>query len=98
MERDLALMIPEIIVLLTVVFALIAEMIRLPRLALVVTVTGLLLATEKAQRVAGCYCRTGRRAGLGCASDDRGGTRSGAEQRLGHIARAPASSGGVAPS
>ncbi len=45
MERDLALMIPEIIVLLTVVFALIAEMLRLPRLALVVTVAGLLLAT-----------------------------------------------------
>jgi len=45
MERDLALMIPEIIVLLTVVFALVAEMLRLPRIALAVTLAGLLLAT-----------------------------------------------------
>jgi len=45
MERDLALIIPEIIVLLTGVIALVAEMLRLPRIALTVTVTGLLLAT-----------------------------------------------------
>ena len=45
MERDLAFLIPEIIILLTVVFALIAEMLRLPRLALAVTIVGLLLAT-----------------------------------------------------
>ncbi len=45
MGRDLALLIPEIIILLTVVFALIAEMLRAPRIALAVTVTGLLLAT-----------------------------------------------------
>ncbi|PHS22780.1 MAG: oxidoreductase [Robiginitomaculum sp.] len=45
MERDLAFLIPEIIVLLTVVFALIAEMVRQPRLAFVVTLAGLLLAT-----------------------------------------------------
>ncbi|NOY16146.1 MAG: NADH-quinone oxidoreductase subunit N [Gammaproteobacteria bacterium] len=45
MERDLALIIPEIIVLLTGVVALVAEMLRLPRIALTVTVTGLLLAT-----------------------------------------------------
>jgi len=32
MERDLALLIPEIIILLTVVFALVAEMLRLPRI------------------------------------------------------------------
>ncbi len=45
MERDLALIIPEIIVLLAVVFALVAEMLRLPRIALAVIVVGLLLAT-----------------------------------------------------
>jgi NADH-quinone oxidoreductase subunit N len=45
MERDLALLIPEIIVLLTAVVALVAEMLRLPRLALAVSVAGLLLAT-----------------------------------------------------
>lgn len=45
MERDLALIIPEIIVLLTGVIALVTEMLRLPRTALTVTVTGLLLAT-----------------------------------------------------
>ncbi|HED15477.1 MAG TPA: NADH-quinone oxidoreductase subunit N [Gammaproteobacteria bacterium] len=45
MERDLALIIPEIIVLLTGVIALVAEMLRLPRIALTVTVIGLLLAT-----------------------------------------------------
>jgi len=45
MERDLALLIPEIIILLSIVIALIAEMLRLPRLALAITVAGLLLAT-----------------------------------------------------
>ena len=45
MAEDLALLIPEIIVLLTIVFALIAEMLRLPRIALAVSITGLLLAT-----------------------------------------------------
>lgn len=44
MEKDIALMIPEIIVLLTVVFALIAEMLRAPRVALYVTIAGLVLA------------------------------------------------------
>jgi NADH-quinone oxidoreductase subunit N len=45
MERDLAFLIPEITVLLSVVFALIAEMARQPRIAFVVTLGGLLLAT-----------------------------------------------------
>jgi len=45
MERDLALLIPEITLFLTIVLALVAEMLRRPRIALVVTVTGLLLAT-----------------------------------------------------
>jgi len=45
MADDLALLIPEIIVLLTIVCALVAEMLRLPRIALVVTLIGLLLAT-----------------------------------------------------
>ncbi len=45
MARDLAFLIPEIMVLLTIVFALVAEMLRLPRLALIITVAGLLLAT-----------------------------------------------------
>ncbi len=45
METDLALLIPEIIILLTVVFALIAEMLRAPRIVLTVTIVGLLLAT-----------------------------------------------------
>ncbi len=45
MERDLTLLIPELIILITVVIALISEMLRLPRVALVVTVTGLLIAT-----------------------------------------------------
>ncbi|GMR17973.1 MAG: NADH-quinone oxidoreductase subunit N [Gammaproteobacteria bacterium] len=45
MARDLALLIPEIIILLTVVFALVAEMLRMPRLALAVIIFGLLLAT-----------------------------------------------------
>jgi len=45
MARELAFLIPEIIVLLTIVFALVAEMLRLPRIALGVTLLGLLLAT-----------------------------------------------------
>jgi len=45
MADDLALLIPEITVLLTIVFALVAEMLRLPRVALAVTLAGLLLAT-----------------------------------------------------
>ena len=45
MARDLAFLIPEIIVLLTIVFALVAEMLRLPRIALSVILVGLLLAT-----------------------------------------------------
>lgn len=45
MARDLALLIPEIVVLLTAVSALVAEMLRLPRIALMATLAGLLLAT-----------------------------------------------------
>ena len=45
MARELAFLIPEITVLLTIVFALVAEMLRLPRIALGVTLLGLLLAT-----------------------------------------------------
>lgn len=45
MANDLSLLIPEITVLLTIVFALVAEMLRLPRVALAVTLFGLLLAT-----------------------------------------------------
>ncbi len=45
MERDLAFLIPEIVVLLTAVIALVAEMLRLPRVALAVALAGLLLAT-----------------------------------------------------
>ncbi len=45
MARDLALLIPEIIVLLTIVAALVSEMLRLPRIALAITLIGLLLAT-----------------------------------------------------
>ena len=44
MERDLAFLIPEIIIVLTVVVALIAEMLRLPRTVLSVTIIGLLIA------------------------------------------------------
>ena len=42
MGRDLALLIPEIVVLLTAVGALVAEMLRRPRIALAVAVIGLL--------------------------------------------------------
>ncbi len=47
MGHDLALLIPEIIILLTVVVALIAEMLRFPRTVLTVTIIGLLLATAQ---------------------------------------------------
>jgi proton-translocating NADH-quinone oxidoreductase chain N len=45
MARDLALLAPEIAVLLTAVGALVFEMLRLPRVALPFTVVGLLVAT-----------------------------------------------------
>jgi NADH-quinone oxidoreductase subunit N len=45
MGHDLALLIPEIAVLLTAVGALIAEMLRRPRISLVVAVIGLVVAT-----------------------------------------------------
>ncbi len=45
MERDLPLLIPEISLLLTVVLALIAEMLHLSRTVLSITITGLLIAT-----------------------------------------------------
>jgi len=45
MANDLALLSPELIVLLTVVLALVAEMLRRPLIALIVIVAGLLLAT-----------------------------------------------------
>lgn len=45
MADDLALLIPEITLLLTIVFTLVAEMRRSPRIALAVTLAGLLLAT-----------------------------------------------------
>jgi len=47
MADDLALLIPEIILLLSIVFALVAEMLRRPRIALAVSITGLLLATAQ---------------------------------------------------
>jgi len=47
MERNLSLLTPEIIILIVVVVALIAEMLRKPQLALIVTVSGLLLATQQ---------------------------------------------------
>ena len=45
MGRDLALLIPEIVVLLTAVGALVAEMLRRPQIALLVAVSGLIVAT-----------------------------------------------------
>ncbi len=42
MGRDLALLTPEIVALLTAVGALVAEMLRRPRIALMVAVIGLL--------------------------------------------------------
>ncbi len=53
MARDLALLIPEIAVLLTAVGALIAEMLRRPRIALLVSVIGLLAATGLTLRLIG---------------------------------------------
>ncbi|GGY61839.1 NADH-quinone oxidoreductase subunit N [Marinobacter zhanjiangensis] len=53
MGRDLALIIPEIAVLLTAVGALIAEMLRRPRIALVVAVIGLFVATGLTLRLVG---------------------------------------------
>ncbi len=47
MARDLALLIPEITLILTIVAALVAEMLRRPRAALVFTLAGLLLATAQ---------------------------------------------------
>ncbi len=45
MAAELALLTPEITLLLTIVFALVAEMLRLPRIALGVALSGLLLAS-----------------------------------------------------
>ncbi len=45
MAHDLVLLIPEIILLLTIVFTLVAEMLRRPSIALTITLVGLLLAT-----------------------------------------------------
>lgn len=53
MGRDLALIIPEIAVLLTAVGALIAEMLRRPRIALAVAVIGLFVATGLTLRLVG---------------------------------------------
>ncbi len=53
MGRDLALLIPEIAVLLTAVGALIAEMLRRPRISLAVAVIGLLVATGLTLRLLG---------------------------------------------
>ena len=53
MGRDLALLIPEIVVLLTAVGALVAEMLRRPRTALAVAVIGLLVATGLTLRLIG---------------------------------------------
>jgi NADH-quinone oxidoreductase subunit N len=53
MGRDLALLAPEIAVLLTAVGALIAEMLRRPRMSLVVAVVGLLVATGLTLRLLG---------------------------------------------
>lgn len=53
MGRDLALLIPEIAVLLTAVGALIAEMLRRPKISLAVAVIGLLIATMLTLRLLG---------------------------------------------
>ncbi len=53
MERDLGLLLPQILVLLTAVVALAAEMLRRPRWALVLAVLGLLLATILGARLVG---------------------------------------------
>jgi NADH-quinone oxidoreductase subunit N len=53
MARDLALVIPEIAVLLTAVGVLIAEMLRRPRIALALAILGLLVATGLTLRLVG---------------------------------------------
>jgi proton-translocating NADH-quinone oxidoreductase chain N len=53
MGRDLGLLLPQIAVLLTAVIALVAEMLRRPRWALVLTVAGLLAAAALAARLLG---------------------------------------------
>ncbi|NMT62091.1 NADH-quinone oxidoreductase subunit N [Marinobacter orientalis] len=53
MGPDLALLTPEIAVLLTAIAALIAEMLRRPRISLVVAVIGLLVATGLTLRLVG---------------------------------------------
>ncbi len=53
MTRDLVLLIPEIAVLLAAVGALIAEMLRRPRIALAVAIMGLLVATGLTLRLIG---------------------------------------------
>lgn len=53
MGRDLALLTPEIVVLLTAAGALIAEMLRRPRISLAVAVVGLLVATGLTLRLLG---------------------------------------------
>ncbi len=53
MARDLALLIPEIFVLLTAVGALVAEMLRRPRIALAIAVVGLIVATGLTWRLMG---------------------------------------------
>ncbi|MDK8463268.1 NADH-quinone oxidoreductase subunit N [Marinobacter sp. SS13-12] len=53
MGRDLALLAPEIAVLLTAVGALIAEMLRRPRISLITAVVGLVVATGLALRLLG---------------------------------------------
>ena len=53
MGRDLGLLLPEIVVLLTAVAVLVAEMLRRPRWALPLLVSGLLLATGFAARLVG---------------------------------------------
>ncbi len=53
MGRDLGLLLPQIAVLLTAVAALVAEMLRRPRWALVLTIGGLLLAAALAMSLLG---------------------------------------------
>ena len=53
MGRDLGLLLPEIVVLLAAVAALVAEMLRRPRWALATLLAGLLLATGLASRLIG---------------------------------------------
>jgi NADH-quinone oxidoreductase subunit N len=53
MGRDLALIIPEIAVLLTAVGALIAEMLRQPRISLIIAVIGLVVGTGLTLRLLG---------------------------------------------